>query len=487
MTSARRIRKQVVVGMLISAVLLIVAFLMAGAASAAGTDAQISESDLPRFVLPAAELGEPFVGYQPDPWSGFTPPEDRETGEINSYALYLSPTNYHEGQSYPGTIVGLFTDTEAASSVMARFREEASSGGDEVETFAVPAVGDEAIGLTITYGFGDYSYRDTAVVFRAGRMLGASLISRDDLVDAQTDAIRIAQALLERMKSVMSGETHALPAHLPPDLNCDGSVNTIDAALVLQLGAGIVDALPCGDLGDVSADGHVDSVDAAIIMQFDAGLIWDFSGSEGPLPLDEAVPPKKSGGIAALTASPDPSQELYPPLSPSEATVAVDCDVTTDGVQSACAYPSGANFDAQLVLTRGIEGGYIAFDTQVRWQDAVIDYLPTASPADEAVWAGCDYALRVDDRTYQYDHPRPPQPSVHFGCVEGPRDDSGAFEFAPELSAGPILQYEFRCLSDGTTTLELAPRDHEGYGTYFLRSELDFVDPALTSATITCD
>ena len=57
------------------------------------------------------------------------------------------------------------------------------------------------------------------------------------------------------------------------DVNCDGDVSSIDAALILQLTAGVVAFLFCGEFGDVDGDGNVTSVDAAIILQFTAGLI----------------------------------------------------------------------------------------------------------------------------------------------------------------------------------------------------------------------
>ncbi len=57
------------------------------------------------------------------------------------------------------------------------------------------------------------------------------------------------------------------------DVNCDGSVSSIDAALILQLTAGVVSFLSCGEFGDVNGDGNMTSIDAAIILQFTAGLI----------------------------------------------------------------------------------------------------------------------------------------------------------------------------------------------------------------------
>ncbi len=57
------------------------------------------------------------------------------------------------------------------------------------------------------------------------------------------------------------------------DVNCDGDVSSIDAALILQLTAGVVAFLFCGEFGDVDGDGNVTSVDAAIILQFTAGLL----------------------------------------------------------------------------------------------------------------------------------------------------------------------------------------------------------------------
>jgi len=57
------------------------------------------------------------------------------------------------------------------------------------------------------------------------------------------------------------------------DVNCDGTVGSVDAAVVLQLSAGLIDDLPCPGVADTTRDGLVDSRDATLILQFAAGLI----------------------------------------------------------------------------------------------------------------------------------------------------------------------------------------------------------------------
>jgi parallel beta-helix repeat protein len=65
-------------------------------------------------------------------------------------------------------------------------------------------------------------------------------------------------------------------AQTPGDVDCDGSVSSIDALLVLQLTARLAASLPCHTKADVNGDGSANSLDAAFILQRVAGLIDEF-------------------------------------------------------------------------------------------------------------------------------------------------------------------------------------------------------------------
>jgi hypothetical protein len=62
----------------------------------------------------------------------------------------------------------------------------------------------------------------------------------------------------------------------PGDVDCDGAAGSVDAALVLQHSAGLVESLECLDATDVSQDSIANSIDAALILQFEADLIQYF-------------------------------------------------------------------------------------------------------------------------------------------------------------------------------------------------------------------
>ncbi len=51
-------------------------------------------------------------------------------------------------------------------------------------------------------------------------------------------------------------------------------ISAIDAALVLQISAGLISVPPCSENGDViTRDGSINAVDATLILQFVAGLL----------------------------------------------------------------------------------------------------------------------------------------------------------------------------------------------------------------------
>ncbi len=73
---------------------------------------------------------------------------------------------------------------------------------------------------------------------------------------------------------VLEQDATATPpgAGITGDVNCNDSIDSIDAALVLQLTAGLIGSLQCEENADVNASGAIDSIDAALILQFTAGL-----------------------------------------------------------------------------------------------------------------------------------------------------------------------------------------------------------------------
>jgi hypothetical protein len=57
------------------------------------------------------------------------------------------------------------------------------------------------------------------------------------------------------------------------DADCDGLVESLDAAFVLQYVARLIPSLLCHDTADADGNGAISALDAAIILQFVAGLI----------------------------------------------------------------------------------------------------------------------------------------------------------------------------------------------------------------------
>lgn len=101
-------------------------------------------------------------------------------------------------------------------------------------------------------------------------------------------------------------------APLYGDASCDGRVNSIDAAVVLQYSAGILQSLGCPANADVNGDGRANSLDSALILQYAAGLIAYLGPPIGPTPTNTLVPtttntPVSTATPTLATATPPPS------------------------------------------------------------------------------------------------------------------------------------------------------------------------------------
>ena len=65
-------------------------------------------------------------------------------------------------------------------------------------------------------------------------------------------------------------------ASWPPvvgDVNCSDVVDPIDAALILQFGAALLKSMPCELQASVTSDNQVNALDAVLVLQHAAGLI----------------------------------------------------------------------------------------------------------------------------------------------------------------------------------------------------------------------
>ena len=146
------------------------------------------------------------------------------------------------------------------------------SDGDEVQLYNSDPV------LVDTDGDG-LSDGDEVLVYDSDPVLvdtdGDGLSDGDEVLTYRTDPTLVdtdGDGFSDRDEIFIYG-TDPLRAAQLGDVDCDGDVSSIDAALVLQLTAGVISFLFCQESADVDGDGNTTSIDAAIILQFTARLI----------------------------------------------------------------------------------------------------------------------------------------------------------------------------------------------------------------------
>ena len=96
------------------------------------------------------------------------------------------------------------------------------------------------------------------------------------LIDGATYWYRVAaenSSGASGYSNVAFGTATELPTPPVGDADCNGSVTSVDAALVLQFNAGLFAFLLCEEFADANADGELTSIDALLILQFVAGLL----------------------------------------------------------------------------------------------------------------------------------------------------------------------------------------------------------------------
>jgi hypothetical protein len=142
-----------------------------------------------------------------------------------------------------------------------------------------------AIGCTATHD----GVCNPAFASHLARVAGASDVSLQGNVTLATLRFRCDHtgvSALTLTVSVLTDGTVGTPQNIlaavqngtitcagPGDVDCSGSVSSVDALLVLQFTAGLVGSLPCQQNADVNRDGMVNAVDAQLILQNVAGLI----------------------------------------------------------------------------------------------------------------------------------------------------------------------------------------------------------------------
>ena len=159
-----------------------------------------------------------------------------------------------------------------------------------------------------------------------------------------------------------------------------------------------------------------------------------------------------------------------------EGEMAADCEGNSLAVDTECEFGDGQEFTVSIHMTSAPDGGYLLFQTKLRWDGGVLDYLATSDPRQEVVWPSCDVPARSDNTTGEADAL---DASVFFACVPFPQQTTNY--------VGPLLLFTFVCTGQGTASLVLVPAEGDRQGGSRLADENSQpIDPALAGASVTC-
>ncbi|MCI0849418.1 MAG: dockerin type I repeat-containing protein [Chloroflexi bacterium] len=183
-----------------------------------------------------------------------------------------------------------------------------------------------------------------------------------------------------------------LPANIRGDVNCTRAVDSVDAALVLQFTAALIETFACPEAADVDGNASVNSIDANLILQLNGGL------QDSLLRMS-----------LAITAPAVPCAD--PPTT--------------------CAVPAGSAFRLAVVLDSAPPEGYIAIQTYVFYGG--LAYNRAAMPADEIVWPASALPVWF-----------PPEPNILGFVVHGSLS-TVAQPFPVSNHAGRLVEFELSC------------------------------------------
>ena len=370
----------------------------------------LAENDLAVMVLPQEELGDEFANLEVDEDSGFVDNEEaaddtidpddtandlERAGRINGYALeYSDPTfsalEAGEGVLSVATVVTLFEDGSGASDFFAKQVDDFQrlEGGEievgfileEVETFAVDGLADEAIGIRAQASFGDVQFYVTTVGFRLDRLVGAADIGRADDADVNQRVEEIARALEQRIEGVLLGEITGTPVPIPEaeeeeEVEAPPPTRGPDLAVM----ALSLDDLPPGVT--IDREGYVEDEDtlASYEREFDLGLARIGTSGFSSLECDIDLYETAIQASSILTAV----EAIFAGESASEFFASF--------------FSEGAGFEATNVQVQSVSlpdlgdnafGVDVSFDTPIGSFEAVFAYVQVGSVLGSLILTG---------------------------------------------------------------------------------------------------